>query len=134
MRDVAAARKLLRAADATNGGICIDTLHFWRSGCEAREIESLPRKWIHFVQISDASGPRDVTPAEMVRVAREDRLLPGEGEIDLFGIIARLPLDVPLSLEVPNTGLAQQVSHAERMRRAKSKLVQLMGSIAASAK
>lgn len=133
LRDVAAARNLLGAADAANGGICIDTLHFWRSGCEAREIEALPRKWIHFVQISDARGPRAASSAEMIRVAREDRLMPGEGEIDLFSIVARLPRDVPLSLEVPNTALARQMSHEQRMRAAKAKVEHLMGSIEASA-
>jgi sugar phosphate isomerase/epimerase len=133
LRDVAGARALLRAADAANGGVCIDTLHFWRSGGEAREIEAVPRKWIHFVQISDARGPRQASPAEMIRVAREDRLMPGEGEIDLFGIVARLPLDVPLSLEVPNSALARQMSHEARMRAAKAKLVRLMGSIEAGA-
>jgi sugar phosphate isomerase/epimerase len=133
VRDIAAARTLLRAADAANGGICIDTLHFWRSGGQARDIESVPRKWIHFVQVSDACGPRETSAAEMIRVAREDRLMPGEGEIDLFGIVARLPLDVPLSLEVPNTELARRMSHEERMRAAKAKLVHLMGSIEAGA-
>jgi sugar phosphate isomerase/epimerase len=37
---------------------------------------------------------------EILREARSDRLMPGAGEIDLAGVLARLP-DRPLSLEIP---------------------------------
>ena len=133
MRDVATAKRFLVAADQPNGGICIDTLHFWRSGCEPSEIDQLPRRWLNFVQISDARGPVRATPEEMIRVAREDRLMPGEGEIDLKAIIARLPPDTPLALEIPNTQLAKHISHEDRMRLARAKLIEVLCGLEDSA-
>ena len=37
---------------------------------------------------------------KILREARSDRLFPGEGEIDLIGLLSRLP-GLPVSLEVP---------------------------------
>ena len=133
MRDVATAKRFLTAADKPNGGICIDTLHFWRSGCEPSEIDHLPRRWLNFVQIADARGPVRATPEEMIRVAREDRAMPGDGVIDLKEIISRLPHDIPLALEIPNAALARKLSHEERIRSARTKLLALLSVIEAAA-
>jgi sugar phosphate isomerase/epimerase len=38
----------------------------------------------------------------LIRAARGDRLLPGEGALDIAGIFRRLPSDLPISLEVPS--------------------------------
>ena len=38
----------------------------------------------------------------LIHTARFARLLPGDGGIDLVGLFARLPRDLPISVEVPN--------------------------------
>jgi hypothetical protein len=38
----------------------------------------------------------------MIHTARCERLLPDEGVIDLRGLFASLPADLPVSVEVPN--------------------------------
>jgi hypothetical protein len=38
----------------------------------------------------------------MMQSARYERLLPGEGDVDIQGILSRLPTNVPIGVEVPN--------------------------------
>lgn len=133
MRDVAAAKRFVAGVGQPNAGICIDTLHFWRSQCDPAEIDQLPRSWLNFVQIADARGPVFATDEEMIRVAREDRALPGDGDIDLKAIIARLPAGMPLALEVPNAVLAQRMSHKDRMCLARTKLLEVLSAVDAAA-
>ena len=38
----------------------------------------------------------------MIRQAREERLVPGEGGLDLVGMLASLPQATPISVELPN--------------------------------
>ena len=52
---------------------------------------------------------------EIIRQARGDRLFPGEGGLDLVGLLRALPADLPLSLEVP---VAQNMTPLERAQRA----------------
>lgn len=133
MLDLAAAKRLLLAAGKANGGVCLDTLHFWRSKCRLAEIDQLPKQLLRFIQVSDAKGALDVSHDEMIRVAREDRALPGEGQIDLKGIIARLPAGIPLAIEIPNAALARTMPHVERMALAKAKLSKILSAIEAEA-
>jgi hypothetical protein len=49
------------------------------------------------------SGPTD--DAELIRHAREERLVPGTGGIDLPAIWATLPEHLPVSIELPNEAL-----------------------------
>ncbi|MDP2739990.1 MAG: hypothetical protein Q8O82_15120 [Pseudorhodobacter sp.] len=42
-----------------------------------------------------------MTRDEMIRIAREDRLYPGEGAIDFAAIAAALP-PVPIAIELPS--------------------------------
>jgi len=133
MRDLESVRRFLVGAGQANGGICIDTLHFWRSRCRLAEIEQLPAEWVRYVQVADGRGPRDVSAAEMIRVAREERALPGAGEIDLRGIIARVSPDTPLALEIPNVQLARRLSPEDRLRLARTKLIELLSTLEAAA-
>ena len=52
---------------------------------------------------------------EVIRQARSDRLFPGEGGLDLRGLLRALPAGIPLSLEVP---VSQKLAPLERARRA----------------
>jgi sugar phosphate isomerase/epimerase len=53
----------------------------------------------------------------MMHAARYERLFPGEGGIDLLGLLRAVPREIPLSLEVPTVTLAKTVGAAERARR-----------------
>jgi len=106
------ARRLLEAADRPNMGILIDALHWSRSDSSLDDVRTLPRHWLHYAQICDGRLPAPPTHEALIHDARHERLLPGEGDIDLAGLFAALPADVPMCVEVPNDGRAAQIGHA----------------------
>ncbi len=54
----------------------------------------------------------------MIHTARSARLLPGDGGIDLRGLLKALPDDLPLSLEIPNDEWLPRLGAEEWGRRA----------------
>jgi sugar phosphate isomerase/epimerase len=60
---------------------------------------------------------------EIIRQARSDRLMPGEGALDLPGLLRALPADLPLSLEIP---YAKPMPPLERARRAREATLQVL--------
>lgn len=103
------ALRIVQAARQPNGGILVDALHAGRSQTTLADIAAIPRQYLHYAQLCDAPMPAPKSDAELIYTAREARLLPGEGDIDLVGIVSALPDDLPLSVEVP---------HIERRRAA----------------
>ena len=120
------AAALVRAAGRPNGGILIDTLHFFRSGCRPEEIADVPTDWLHFIHLSDAPAEAPTTVDGLLHTAREARLLPGEGGLDLAGVLRRLPAGRPIALEIPNAEMAQAMSDEERVRRAREATLRLL--------
>ncbi|HET8597859.1 MAG TPA: sugar phosphate isomerase/epimerase [Castellaniella sp.] len=96
------ARRVIEAAGRDNGGVLIDPLHFARSASTLEELAELPGARVHYAQICDAPAGIPATTAEMIHTSRCARLLPGEGDIALGEIFARLPRDIPISIEIPN--------------------------------
>jgi sugar phosphate isomerase/epimerase len=87
------------SAGRPNAGICVDALHLSRSGGQPERLMGLPAG--SFVQLCDA--PAGAPPADLLKTeARSDRLLPGEGELWLDRLLAAIPADMPISVEVPH--------------------------------
>lgn len=128
-RDLHTTRRLLEAVDRPNSGICIDTLHFDRSECAVEEIEDLPGRWFHFAQIADAPALAPHYKDGLIRTARGARLLPGEGSLDLRGVLRRLPRGTPLAIEIPNSALSDILPDEDRVRLAREELVRLVASL-----
>lgn len=116
IRTLAEAAAIVRDCAYPNAGICVDTLHFDRSGCSIEELEELPAKWFHYAQICDGPAQYSSEDAELKRVAREDRRLLGEGGIDVRRILAHLP-HMPYSIELPNKRLLADLGPREFARR-----------------
>ena len=114
---VADASEMVRRARRTNLGIALDALHFDRSGGRVAEIAALPPAWFAYMHLCDA--PVDWAPdkAALLHTAVKERLFPGEGGIDLIGLLRALPADIPLALEIPTETLARTVPAPERVRR-----------------
>ncbi len=111
--DAKTALKIVQAANRPNGGILIDALHFARSGSTLDDIRAIPRHMLHYAQICDAPAEIPTTLEGLLHTARHERLLPGEGGINLRELFAALPPDLPVSLEIPNdTRIAQLGSTA----------------------
>lgn len=116
IRTLAEAAAILRDCAYPNAGICVDTLHFERSGCSIDELEELPAKWFHYAQICDGPTAYSSCEEELKRVAREDRRLLGQGGIDVRRIVAHLP-HMPYSIELPNSRLLASLGPKEFARR-----------------
>ena len=110
------AAEVVRAADQPNAGLLIDLLHFARSGSSIEELRSLPPEWFHFVHVCDAPAEIPDSTEELIHTARFERLFPGEGGIDVNGILAALPDGLPYALEIPRAKLAVQVGAKEHAR------------------
>ncbi len=114
--DAAAALAVVEAAGRDNGGIMLDTWHHQRSGGSIASLRAIPGARILGVQINDAPLEAEADPvAETLR----RRLLPGEGDIDLVGLVRQLDAGgcrAPIGVEVFSEALAARPA-AEVARR-----------------
>jgi sugar phosphate isomerase/epimerase len=117
MGTMADAAGVIRAAKRDNGGICIDTLHYFRSNTTLSEIDAVPKSWFRFMQLCDAPKEAPTTREGLIFAARGDRKFVGEGGLDLASVINHLP-PMPYSLEIPNTKLALSMSPIDFAKKA----------------
>jgi len=116
--DVSNMAKALRVIDGAgrpNGALLVDAIHFFRGGDRPAALAGVPRARLRYMQLTDARGEVPADMQEMIRQARGDRLFPGEGGLDLHGLLKALPADLPISLEIP---YAKPMPALERVRRA----------------
>lgn len=106
------ARRIVEAVAHPAAGVLVDAIHFARSDSTLDELAALPRQLLHYGQLCDAPVPAPTTTEGLIHDARCARLLPGEGGIDLHAILARLPADLPLSLEIPHDVRAPAMGYA----------------------
>ena len=116
--DLTEATRVLRAADQPNAGILVDLLHFARSGSSVADLRGLPAGWFHFAHVCDAPAAVPASIEGIIHTARFERLFPGEGGIDVHGILAALPPGLPYALEIPRATLVAQVGGKEHARMA----------------
>lgn len=90
------------AGRPSNAGILVDALHFGRSTTSLQDIAAIPLALLHYAQMCDAQAGLNFTTEELIHTARQERLLPGEGNIDVGGLFAALPQDLPVSVEIVN--------------------------------
>ena len=116
--NVAKAMRILDGAARENAGLLVDAIHFDRAGDTPEMLAKVPRKRLRYIQLCDAPPERPADMQEIIRQARADRLFPGDGGLDLKGMLRALPPQIPLSLEVP---LAKKMAPLVRARRALEK-------------
>lgn len=98
-RDAAA---IVDAAGQPNGRVLPDALHVARSGTTDADLRALDPARVHYAQVCDAPAGSEWTREEMIFTARQERMLPGDGGIDLTGFVRALPPGIPISVEVPS--------------------------------
>lgn len=94
---------VLNTVNRPNAYLMVDTLHAHRSRVSADDLAKVDRSKFGFIHLCDGPGaiPALDDPS-MTGVAREGRLYPGEGEIDLKGMLLAMPQN-PISIELPNS-------------------------------
>lgn len=100
--DARTAVAIVGQADGPARSVLVDTLHAGRSATTLDDLRAIPAQWVHYAQLCDGSMPTPGTDAELIRQAREERLVPGEGGLDLVGMWSALPAGTPISVELPN--------------------------------
>jgi sugar phosphate isomerase/epimerase len=113
--NMAKALRVIEGAGRPNGALLVDAIHFFRGGNRPAELAGVPRERLRYMQLTDARAETPADMQEMIRQARGDRLFPGEGGLDLRGLLQAMPADLPISLEIP---YAKPMPALERMRRA----------------
>lgn len=103
VKDAKSAMRVVELAGRpNNAGILVDALHFGRSTTTLQDIAAIPREWLHYAQMCDAQAGLNFTTEELIHTARQERLLPGDGNIDVTGLFKTLPQDLPVSVEIVN--------------------------------
>lgn len=103
VKDAKSALRVIELAGSpSNAGILVDALHFGRSTTTLEDIAAIPRELLHYAQMCDAQAGLNFTTEELIHTARQERLLPGEGDIDVTGLFTNLPQVVPVSVEIVN--------------------------------
>lgn len=101
-----AALAVVESADRPNGGVMFDSWHHFRAGQGPDELSAAPGERVIAVQLNDA--PRE-PEANLLEETLRRRLLPGEGDIDLVGLVRALDAigcRAPLGVEVYSDRLA----------------------------
>ena len=129
--DLATAVAVVEAAGRADTGILVDTLHFDRSGSRLEQLDRIPASRLPLVHVCDASAAKPATTEELLHTARAERLPPGEGGIDIAGILQRMPPGIPIALEVPMAGLTRTAGPEEVARRAREGAARVVAAMAA---
>jgi sugar phosphate isomerase/epimerase len=124
--DVLAASRIVETADRRNAGILVDTLHFSRSGSRLEQLDLIAPNRLPFVHVCDAKSGGPFTTEQLLHTARAERLPPGEGDIDIRGILKRLPADIPIGLEAPMDNLTRECGPEEVARRVRAAATRLL--------
>ncbi|MGX1787905.1 sugar phosphate isomerase/epimerase family protein [Bosea sp. NPDC055332] len=99
---VGQAEAVVRGAGRSNGAILVDALHLSRSGGQPEDLRAIPASMLRAAQLCDADGVMPKLDEDIVAEAREGRLPPGEGTLPLAELLAALPADATLSVEMPS--------------------------------
>jgi sugar phosphate isomerase/epimerase len=98
--DAAAAWRLIGLADRKNGGILIDTWHYFRGAADPAQVRSVPADRFFVIQFDDADA---VQVGGFMEDTTQRRRLPGQGAFDLIGFIQMLDkmgVKAPVSVEI----------------------------------
>jgi sugar phosphate isomerase/epimerase len=114
VRSIADAANVLAAVAAPNLDVLVDALHLARSGGTPADLRLLEPARIGCLQLCDA--PAVAPPAEHLRDESVNRRrYPGEGDLPLHDLLAALPEEIVIEIEIPAAEHAAETI-AERAR------------------
>jgi sugar phosphate isomerase/epimerase len=107
--------RMIAEAGRANAAVCIDPLHFTRTGGRPADVAALEPKLFPYTQINDGVlFPGEPNPAHFGRMPQGERRMLGKGDVDLRGLLDALPAGLPLSVEIPislGAGLRDVTNH-----------------------
>jgi len=102
-------------AGRPNGGVLVDALHLSRTGATPDDVRRTPAHLIRSAQLCDAVAERPSSDEAIIREARSGRLPPGRGALPLCDLLAALPDETVLSVEVPMDGSVPAEPHVRNV-------------------
>jgi sugar phosphate isomerase/epimerase len=119
--DLATAWRIVQESGATNGGICLDMLHWERQpgGPNLELLREIPGERIPYVQLCDAAPTAPRSGDEYMTAALSARPLAGEGVVDIPAVLETLVAigaDPYFAFETFNTELARSGPEAMARR------------------
>ena len=104
LKDLRAAWRLVDASGSANGGLLLDTFHFFLGGSTPEDLEAIPGERVFLVHVSDAMA----VPREKLSTFHDYRTFPGDGTIDFAPVLdglERMGYRGAVSLEIWNQEL-----------------------------
>jgi sugar phosphate isomerase/epimerase len=127
----AMAADVVIAADRPNGGLLFDA---WQTFFDPAGLETLERVTARHITGVELCDGRATPGSDLMEECLSHRLLPGEGDFDLFRFIRTLDekgVDVPLSVEVLNDHL-RELSPRETAERSVASVRKLLAAVRAA--
>ena len=94
--------RMIAEAGRANAAVCIDPLHFTRTGGRPADVAALDPELFPYTQINDGVlFPGEPNPAHFGKMPQGERRMLRKGDVDLPGLLDALPADLPLSVEIP---------------------------------
>lgn len=109
--DLATAVDTVGRAGGDGLAVLVDSLHLARSGGRPRDLTGLDPALLPYAQLCDATAE----PVNDLRTdALDDRLLLGEGDLPIDELIAALPANTAISMELRSAALRSALAPLER--------------------
>lgn len=100
IRDIPSAAEVVRATGRDDAGLLVDAWHVHFGPGSFADLEEIPGSLVTGVQLNDAPSE---PPVDLAFATRHQRLVPGEGAMDLVGLLrtlGRIGCRAPLTVEV----------------------------------
>jgi len=133
VKNIAQGARIVAASGKRNTGLIIDPIHFDRAADSLDALRALPREYFGYVQFCDAPAERPTDLDTLLFQARCERMIPGEGGLDLVGLLRALPDHLPVSVEVPTEQWAQTTRAVDRARRLREATLAVLDEARATA-
>jgi sugar phosphate isomerase/epimerase len=117
--------RIASLVDHPNFAICVDVLHLCRSGGSPADLAAADPRLLACLQLCDAPMQ---APSDLPKESRYDRLYPGDGEFPLRELLQSVPVELDISVEVPNARAQATLSPIERAKKAATTARALLAS------
>jgi sugar phosphate isomerase/epimerase len=107
VKTIGQALAVINAAAHPLAALLVDPLHLARSGGTPADVAAVPPHLLPYAQFCDAVavGPAADDPEGIIREAIDERLQTGEGALPLPALLAALPRNISLSIELRSKAL-----------------------------
>ncbi|WP_279477521.1 sugar phosphate isomerase/epimerase [Aureimonas sp. SK2] len=115
-----AALRVVEASGRANAGVLVDAIHLFRNGGRVEDVAAAPAGRIGALQLCDVRGDAPSSAEAMVAEARSGRFAPGEGMLPLAELLAAVPREAAVAVEVPiaqGRAPADHLAHLARCAR-----------------